>query len=404
MKKLLTIIVGMVVIVVLLFIKNKEDIKRIKKAKILEIESHYNKYVITNKDSILYDLNNNKKGTISKNIELVLESINDESFKIKDQDLYIEFSDVEKIDELKGDDRYKNYIPFNINVKTKDVTNFLDENNNIVYSIDSSFDLPILIKDTDRYGVVYNNRLLYINTKDIDKLYNNENTELTNKDSIRTITYHFLYDPNKRSCDEAICLTIDKFEEQLKYIRENNYFTLTLPELELYMDGKLQIPNNSIVLTIDDGTVIDSKVMELLDTYKVNITMFLITSWIDKSTYSSKYIEFESHTHNMHNQYECPGYGLQGGGILCLPRDKVIEDLKLSIKALGGSKYFAYPFFDYNERAISILKEVGFHMAFVGALNTDGISTPGITDKFKMRRKTIFSDINLDRFINEYLK
>ena len=56
--------------------------------------------------------------------------------------------------------------------------------------------------------------------------------------------------------------------------------------------------------------------------------------------------------------------------------------------------------FDYNDRAIKLLKEAGFHMAFVGQENTEGFSYPGITDKFTMRRKTIFSSTTLNEFIS----
>ena len=186
-------------------------------------------------------------------------------------------------------------------------------------------------------------------------------------------------------------------------MRENNYFTLTLPELEMYMDGKIQIPQKSIVLTIDDGTIFNFKALDLLEKYKINAAIFLITSWVSPEYFKSDYLELESHTHNMHNQYECPGYGLQGGGLLCLPEDKIKADLKKSQEVLGGSKYLAYPFFDHSAYAIRMLKESGFTMAFIGEWDSKGYSTPGVTDKYKMRRLTMFSDVTLNDFIRDYL-
>ncbi len=413
MKKIARIIIVLLVVLVsmILFfnVRNDQKIKK-EKALIKEIENHYNNYVITNKDSKLYELNNNKYieiGNISKDIKLILSDIKIDKnalyFKIEDLDLYISYLDVDKTDEFSYNDRFKNYIPFNLNIKTKDKTNFYDDEDKLVYSINKSFDLKVIINDSDKYGVEYNNQLLYINGSDVDKLYENSNTDLQSKKNIRVITYHFLYNPDIQSCTSSICLSIYKFEDQLKYIRENNYFTLTLPELELYMDGKLRIPEKSTVLTIDDGTIINLDAIKMLDQYKVNATMFIITSVVDPNLYQAEYLDLESHTDNMHNQYECPGYGLQGGGILCLSEEKVKADLKTSQEKLGGSKYFAYPFFDWDERAIRLLKETGFHMAFVGAAGADGVSTPGVTDKFKVKRKTMFSDVSLNEFINEFL-
>ena len=102
----------------------------------------------------------------------------------------------------------------------------------------------------------------------------------------------------------------------------------------------------------------------------------------------------------MHNQYECAGYGSQGGGILCLDDDYVLNDLKTSQDLLGGSKYFAYPFYDFNDRAISLLKQSGFKLAFIGQYDTDGYSYPMVTDRFKVRRKTIFSTASMSEFIS----
>ena len=413
MKKIARIVLLILVfaIAISVFLKIKSN-ERIRKEKVLvkEITTHYNKYVVTNKASKLYDLKNNKyveAGSVSKDIKLVLTDTaidkNSLYFKIEELNLYISYLDVDKIDEFNYDNRYKNYIPFNINVKTKNKVNFLDSDGKIVYSINKSLDLPVIIKDTNKYGVSYNNELLYIDASDVDSTYENKNTDLQNKPTIRVITYHFLYNSEVEKCSSEICLTLTKFENQLKYIRENDYFTLTLPELELYMDGKMQIPYKTTVLTIDDGTIVNPDALKLLEKYKVNATMFVITSVVDPNRFVSDYLDLESHTDNMHNQYECPGYGLQGGGILCLSEDKVKADLKASQDKLGGSKYFAYPFFDWDERAMRILKEMGFHMAFRGAGGSDGVSTPGVTDKFLVKRKTMFYNVDMNEFINEYL-
>ena len=74
-----------------------------------------------------------------------------------------------------------------------------------------------------------------------------------------------LYNPEKTDCNQSICQSLEQFESHLKYIRENDYFSLKLDELELYMDGKLQIPEKSIVLTIDDGTIFDLDAIKLLE-------------------------------------------------------------------------------------------------------------------------------------------
>ena len=385
--------------------KKKEETKKI----VQTIKTYYNDYVITTKKTKLYKKENGKfkeYGKIGKDVKLKLkkEKITSSTkyFLIDGLNLYIEYSSLKKEKEFSLSDRYKKYIPFNKNIKTSGKTSFYDENKKFLYELNESIDLPIIVSNDEYLGVEYNNSLLYVKSND-GEVYEKNNTVEKNKEKVRTLTYHFIYDPNTEKCNEGICFTLSKFEEHAKYLRENDYFTLKLDELELYLDGKIQIPEKSIVLTIDDGTLFNLKTLDILEKYKVDLTMFVITSWVGTDNLKSNYLHLESHTDNMHNQYECPGYGSQGGGILCLPEDKVLNDLKTSQDKLGGSLYFAYPFFDYNDRAIELLKKAGFHMAFIGQADTDGYSFPNKTDKFKVRRKTIFNDLTQDEFV-EFVK
>jgi len=417
MKKKIILIISLILIVILaigsvFLFKYLDEQERLKEEKrinelIKDIKSHYGEYVITKEETKLYKKEKEKYtefGKINKEVKLTLEEIkideNTKYFYIPELDSYIKYKSVEPTEEYKKDDRYTNYIYFNKNITTKETTTFYDSNDKYLYTLNKSFDFQVLVNDNDRYGVVYNNELLYVKSEDVENVYDNHNTDLKNKSRLKTLTYHFIYNPETYDCNQSICQSFEQFESHLKYIRENDYFTLKLDEMEMYLDGKIQIPHKSIVLTIDDGTIFDTGAIDLLEKYDVDATMFVITSWVGTDHLQSNKLHLESHTDNMHNQYECAGYGSQGGGILCLPEEKVLQDLKTSQDKLGGSKYFAYPFFDFNDRAISLLKEAGFHMAFIGQYTTDGYSYPNKTDKYKVPRKTIFSFTSMNEFIS----
>lgn len=412
MKKKIAFIIVLVISFVLAFfafnfVKEKTSISKNKKeATKTNVEEKFSKYVTTKKETKLYKKENakyNKVGMVNKDVKIVLTDTKNKKnkyYKIDGLDYYISAEDVKPTKEFVISDRYKKYVPFNTNIKTKSPTVFSDDDGNYIYQVDDSFDFKVLVMDDERYGVEYNNRLLYISKENVDNAYDNDNG-MTNKDKIRTLTYHFIYNPETKECNEDICHTLEQFEAELKYLNENEYFTMKLNELEMYLDGKINIPEKSIVLTVDDGTVFDLDAIKLLEKYKVNLTMFVITSFVSNiSDLKSDYLDLESHTHNMHNQYECPGYGMQGGGILCLPEEQVLNDLKTSQDILGGSTYFAYPFFDVNDRAIKLLKEAGFKLAFIGQYDTEGYSYKDKTDHYKLRRMSIFSDTNLDEFIS----
>ena len=44
----------------------------------------------------------------------------------------------------------------------------------MIYSFNKSYNLPIIIKDTDKYGVEFNNRLLYVKKNDVKEINKND--------------------------------------------------------------------------------------------------------------------------------------------------------------------------------------------------------------------------------------
>lgn len=353
------------------YLSKKEESKKIALKR--EITNHYNEFVITSKETDIYDKSGNKIGKLGKNVELLLEDfeITPETinFKIKDfDDAYVSYKDVDKIDKLtEYDKRYEKYIPFNSNIKTNDKASFYDEEDNLIYTLNESFDLPIIIKDNDKFGVIFKERLLYIKKDDVKETYENKNTDKHNSSGVAVLNYHFVYDENdskeRSQCNEEICISKSQFKSELEYSNKNNIWPIKMHELELYMDGKLQLPK-SVLITFDDGGWTKHAV-DLLGEYKMYATFFLVTSWYNpKDYYKNEYIEFHSHTHNMHDGGKCPGG--QGGAIKCLDRDKILDDLKKTREVLNGSTAFCYPFYEYNSYSESLLKEAGFTMAFIG--------------------------------------
>lgn len=410
MKKLVLFIIVLILICFgFLFYKRYSNNKLLNNKKIneqkliKEIKNHYSNNVITTKETDLYVLNNkkySKDSTISANYVLKLDELKKETneyFKITDTDYYVYYKDVKPFtEELSEDNRYENFIPFNNNVVIpKNTKIWINDDKYLI--LNKEINEPLIIKGEDNYGFKYLNKLFYV-SKDDASLVDKENNSERTADKVLTLTYHFIYDPDEGSCNQDICQTLEQFESHLKYLNDNNYFIMKLSELEMYLDGQINIPYNSIVLTIDDG-YISSKTIDLLEEYKTYATLFIITGYFkDFSVFESPYLDLQSHTDRMHEQWACGSMGMQGGGLLCTPEDDAVKDLQTSQEKLGGSDkivYLSYPFFDFNEHAIDVLKKAGFRMAFIGQWNTKGFSKPG-TDKYKVPRLTVFSDTSVE--------
>lgn len=373
-----------------------------------DITQYYSEFVKAKQDSPIYQHQDGKYlevGQIAKDTELsLLEYTEDNYFKFKlaDEEYYISYKDTSIIDNLSQiSERYKVYIPFNKNIITKETTHFYDEDSNLIYTINKSFNFPIIIMDNDKYGIEYNNRLLYIPSSDVSSTEEHQNTSLKNSNGVAVLNYHFFYDSDDKEmaakCNEALCVSTKQLSRELDYMAEHNYITVKAQELEMYLDKKIQLPK-SVYITIDDGATNEAG-LKLLAERKQYATVFLITGWFDPANYfQSEYIELHSHGEDLHNRGVCPGG--QGGAIKCLDEQKLIDDLTTSSKKLNGSTVFAYPFYEYNSYSIKVLKKAGYTMAFKGE---SGDCLVHIGDnKYTLNRFVMFS-YTTDRDFANYL-
>lgn len=400
-KTIICFIVVIIFIGTLFVIFDKKDNKKIKKEEVKTQEAVYNKYVITLDNAKLYSKGEKffeEIGSIKKDEVLILENIKvGNYFKIEGLDYYINYNYIKKYEEeYSVNDDYLNYIPFNEKIITSE-TKLYNDQNELVYNIKDSLEFVPLIKDDNKKYVVFNNELLHILDTDIKETIKT-NIELEEKaKEITVFTYHFFYDGTEENkCDQIICLSQSKFEEQLTYLKNNNYYTLTMKEFEYFLDKKINLPKKSVLITVDDGWMGTKTVLpRMLEKYDMKASLFLITGSFYYKNYQFKNLELHSHSNAMHTVGAC-NMGLQGGGILCLPENKVLEDLQIT-RDLLNTRAFAYPFYDYNDRAKRLLKEAGFTMAFVGKNRK---AYPGI-DKYEIPRYAILSYMTMDDFIRK---
>lgn len=218
-------------------------------------------------------------------------------------------------------------------------------------------------------------------------------------DKIAVLNYHFFYDVNNNNCNEAICLRTDRFEEQLKYLKDNNFHTLTINEFVDWMYGEIEIPKKSVLLTIDDGGKGTSKtngnyLIPLLEEYKINATLFLISSWWVPSDYSSPYLDVQSHGYDIH--HESRSWCQHRSKANCISYDELLADLKKSIEVVKDNTAFCFPFYEYTDMSIKAVKNSGFKVSFIGGYRKASRND----DKYKVPRFPIYDSTSLQKFKN----
>lgn len=208
------------------------------------------------------------------------------------------------------------------------------------------------------------------------------------KTTFSIIMYHQI-SPKQKSLGE-FTLSVNQFEKDLLYIKDNGYTTITITQLIEHVYNDTELPEKPIMLTFDDGyESFYAYVYPLLEKYKMYGVLSIVGSFSDLYTenedhnldYShlnwqeiaklneSKYIEIQNHTYDMHK--------LNGDRKGChIKPNESIEQYKKALNDDIGKlqkdiyekldwkpNTFTYPYGYICKESISILKDMGFKAA-----------------------------------------
>jgi hypothetical protein len=177
---------------------------------------------------------------------------------------------------------------------------------------------------------------------------------------------------------------IGDFDAHMNHIASTGFYLPTWDELSAFIDGRLYLPNHSVIVTDDDAdqTWFDLAV-PVVDRYKVLATSFMITAYRQDPP-PSPYVLRRSHTHDMHQA------GDNGDGrIVNWPVPDIVADMEASAAVLGVKEVMAYPFGHYNDTAKEALRQAGWEMArtiepgYV-TIGTDKLALPTVRINYGM--------------------
>jgi peptidoglycan/xylan/chitin deacetylase (PgdA/CDA1 family) len=159
----------------------------------------------------------------------------------------------------------------------------------------------------------------------------------------------------------------EKFREQMKYLKDNGFNTLSLDELYSHLTLGTELPQKPIVITLDDGYVDNyTNAYPVLKEFNQKAVVFMITKTVDTdyNYLTSEQIKemdrngmsIEPHTVN-HPELDKLSYSQQ--------KMELEESKKALEKLLGREmKYIAYPYGKYNNDTLKLAEELGYKMAF----------------------------------------
>lgn len=373
----------------------------------VDVSKYYASSVTVSKTTPLY---RNVKGEYQKIGELKKgqiialakkQNMEENYFRLAMDDCYILADHVTPTNSKKETQRELPYLPFNESLTTKHGYSIKDDDGQTTAVLDEEHTYPIYYKDTDTYGIMLHKQLYFIDKRDVVSIQKAENTKEETSTSIPVFMYHYFYSNAKGETPaNGNWLEVKDFEEQLQYLKENNYKTLYMEDVERFLDKKVVLPKNSVSITIDDGSKSVYKYgYPLLKKYDMNATLFLITDKYKNDKLPDTFeemrdngMELQSHSYGMHTG-GCEGG--HGGALRCVAHDEGVADTKKSFDILGGGFVYCYPYGDVTDSALQIMKDSGVRMAFT---TNYGKIEPGM-DKLQLPRVRIFGDAGIQQFI-----
>ena len=192
-----------------------------------------------------------------------------------------------------------------------------------------------------------------------------------------------------------LSLPPDAFRQQLQYLVEEGYTTVTLSDLIQHLARGAPLPPKPIILTFDDGyRDAYTDAFPLLQRYGMSGTFFLITSFIDRE--DPEYLSW-AQVKEMHRA------GMQFGSHSYEHvdlRDKPVEYLvwqilgskeAIELRIQEPVRFFSYPSGRYDQLTIDVVRSAHFWGAVTIHQGTEHSSQ----DVFKLRRIRIRGDETL---------
>ncbi|SQH15028.1 polysaccharide deacetylase family protein [Providencia heimbachae] len=198
---------------------------------------------------------------------------------------------------------------------------------------------------------------------------------------IPILTYHHLLknSENKHFRDTSTTTSVEAFRNQMNYLKTEGYQTLSLADIEDYLNKSANLPGKAVVLTFDDGLKsVYRYALPILKHNEQQATLFVISSRIkihpqkwsaDSLQFMSKQeikdsqsvFNIQSHTHFLHrlDKRSTPV-------VFSRKEHTIMLDFKRSMAILNQfepeQRYLAYPFGAYNQPAMDAAKQAGLHL------------------------------------------
>ncbi len=217
-------------------------------------------------------------------------------------------------------------------------------------------------------------------------------------EKVPVLMYHHILMPEDKKAENSLIVTTKEFEEQMSYLYKMDYTTITTNELILYLDGKLDLPEKSVIITFDDGYQSNYiYAYPILKKYGFRASIALIPKLMTdeprefnpaKMTYISwKEVEY------CRDIFEYANHTYSHTSMRGIAYEKALEEI-MKADDMIRSKCFVYPIGHTSQNSERVLRELGYELAFT----TKGGYVTRSSSRLYLRRQRVNAGISLRAF------
>jgi peptidoglycan/xylan/chitin deacetylase (PgdA/CDA1 family) len=217
-------------------------------------------------------------------------------------------------------------------------------------------------------------------------------------------------DPAKKNGD-IYYISTDNFDKHMKFLKDNGYNGITMSTYVNYLEGRGELPEKPVVITIDDGYVSGyTGAFPILKKYSIPATYYVYTVFFPRAKQAlsveqvkemaaaGEEIGCHSKTHPILT-FKVKKVGekkipMTDAEYLKFLREEIITPRKVLQEELGlPIDTFAYPYGAYSSEVEAVVKEAGYRAALSVCPSYNTLST----GRLALKRTIIYFNTTTDK-------
>jgi peptidoglycan/xylan/chitin deacetylase (PgdA/CDA1 family) len=174
------------------------------------------------------------------------------------------------------------------------------------------------------------------------------------------LVYHHV----RPGSSSTLFVSPEEFDNQLKYLRDNGYHTISFTDLADYLENGKPLPERPVIISLDDGWENQFQYgFPILQKYHDTATFYVVTNYLDHENFMTteqlKTMVAAGMSIGCHTRSHppLPGVSSERAWDEIAGAKAILEQAGFKIDT------FAYPYGSYDERIVDMVEDAGFRSA-----------------------------------------